>query len=193
MSTLAKTFSTPEDYLAIERKAEQKSEYYDGQMFAMSGVSRQHDRIEGQLYLLVGNHLRGRDCEWFTSAMRLLTPTGLFTYPDMSVVCGEAQFTDSSVDTLTNPVLLVEVLSPITEAYDRGRKAAWYRAIPSLREYLLIAQDCPEVDLFRRGQDGVWTVLDAAGLDASIELVSIGCTLRLRELYGRVFPATESA
>jgi len=187
MSTLAKTFVTPEEYLELERKAEYKSEYRDGRIYAMSGASRKHDRINAELYLLFGRHLAGGECEWFTANMRVLVEaSGLYTYPDLSVVFGEPQFTDAHVDTLLNPVLLVEILSPSTENYDRGWKAAAYRKIPSLQELLLIAQMSYEVDLHRRNPDGSWSRIRAAGLEASIELQSIGYTLRLSELYRRV-------
>jgi Uma2 family endonuclease len=187
MSTLAKPFVTPEEYLELERKAEFKSEYHDGKIYAMSGVSRWHDWINSQLSGLIYQHLRGSQCGWFTANMRVLVEaSGLYTYPDLSVVCGKAQFADDRFDTLTNPILLVEILSPSTEDYDRGRKAAMYRKIPSLQELLLIAQGAYEVELHRRGTDGTWSLIEVSGLDATIELRSIGYTLRLSELYERV-------
>src|SRR5664280_1384699 len=115
MSTLSSRFLSPEEYLEIERKADYKSEYYHGEMFAMSGVSRRHDRINVQLTFLIGQHLRGKRCEAFTANMRVLAASsGLYTYPDLSVACEEPQFADAQVDTLTNPALLVEILSPST-------------------------------------------------------------------------------
>ncbi|MCX6633353.1 MAG: Uma2 family endonuclease, partial [Candidatus Solibacter sp.] len=137
MSTLSNRLLSPAEYLEIERKADHKSEYHNGEMFAMSGCSRRHDRIVVPLTVLIGQHLRGKRCETFSANMRVLaTPSGLYTYPDLSVACEEPQFTDAQVDTLTNPTLLVEVLSPSTEDYDRGKKAKLYRAIPSLQELL---------------------------------------------------------
>jgi Uma2 family endonuclease len=187
MSTLANKFVTPEEYLEFERKAEYKSEYHDGKIYAMSGVSRRHDRINVPLSALLDRHLRGGKCEVFSSDMRVLVEaSGLYTYPDLSVVCGQARFADGHFDSLTNPVLLVEILSPSTEAYDRGLKAAMYRKIPSLQELLLIAQERYEVQLYRRIPDGTWSVMDFEGLDASVELQSIGYTLRLSELYERL-------
>jgi Uma2 family endonuclease len=189
MSTLAKPFVTPEEYLELERKAEFKSEYHDGKIYAMSGVSRRHDWIDTQLAFLIARHLDGGQCDLFSSNMRVLVEaSGLYTYPDLSVVCGEARFApaDSHVDTLLNPILLVEILSPSTEDYDRGRKAAMYRKIPSLQELLLIAQGAYEVELHRRGTDGTWSLIEVSGLDATIELTSIGYTLRLSELYKKV-------
>ena len=194
MSTLSKPFLSPEEYLAIERKAEDKSEYYHGEMFAMSGVSRTHDRINVQLTFLIGQHLRGKQCEAFTANMRVLaTASGLYTYPDLSVACEEPQFADAQVDTLTNPTLLVEILSPSTEDYDRGKKAKLYRAIPSLQELLIIAQDSYEVELYRRQADGSWSLMEAKGLESAIALASIGYTLSLRELYENVLGNVENA
>jgi len=194
MSTLANRSLSPEEYLEIERKAEYKSEYYNGEMFAMSGASRRHDRIVVPLTILIGQHLKGKRCETFSANMRVLaTPSGLYTYPDLSVACDEPQFADPHVDTLTNPTLLVEVLSPSTENYDRGKKAKLYRAIPSLQELLFIAQDSYEVELYRRQPDGTWSLIEARGLESAIALTSIGYTLSLRELYERVLGDSENA
>jgi len=194
MSTLANRFLTPQEYLEMERKAEYKSEYYNGEMFAMSGVSRRHDRIAVRLTFLIEQHVRGKRCEAFSANMRVLaTPSGLYTYPDLSVVCEEPQFEDAQVDTLTNPALLVEILSPSTENYDRGKKAKLYRAIPSLRELLFIAQDSYEVELYRRQPDGTWSLIEANGPESEITLTSIGYTLSLRELYEKARMGSENA
>ena len=187
MSTLPDTYITPEEYLEFERKADYKNEYLDGKIYAMSGVSRQHDWIESQLSFLIYQHLEGKDCHSYSSGMRVRIETrSVCTYPDLSVVCGQAQFTDPHVDTLTNPILLIEVLSPSTENYDRGLKAEIYREIPSLQELLLISQDRFKVELYRREPDGGWRLEEAKGLDASIELKSIAYTLRLSDLYKRL-------
>ena len=184
MSTLPKTFVTPEEYLERERKAECKSEYYNGEIFAMSGVSRWHDGIATALQFLIYRHLRGKNCRSYSAEVRVLAqPSGLYTYPDLTVVCGKPPYADSDVDTLINPILLVEVLSPSTEVYDRGQKAKLYRAIPLLQELLLVSQETYEVELYRRQPDGSWSIVSVTGLDASIELASIGYTLHLRELY----------
>jgi Uma2 family endonuclease len=185
---------SPQEYLAIERQAEGKNEYYNGEMFAMSGVSRRHDRINTRLAFLVARHLEGKRCEDFSSGMRVLAvPSGLYTYPDLSVACEEPQFADGQFDTLTNPTLLVEILSPSTENYDRGKKAKLYRAIPSLQELLLISQDSYEVELHRRQPDETWSLMEAKGPDASITLTSIGYTLSLRELYEKARMGSEDA
>lgn len=194
MSTLPKTFYTPEEYLALERQAEGRSEYHDGQIFAMSGASRWHSRIETQLTSLIEQHLAGRRCEAFSSSMRVLVvPSGLYTYPDLSVACDEPQFADALMDTLVNPTLLVEILSTSTEGYDRGTKAKLYRAIPSLRELLLVSQDGYEVELYRRQAGGGWLLIEAKGLDASVNLESIGYALLLRDLYKKVLAHREPA
>jgi Uma2 family endonuclease len=193
MSSLANSFITPEEYLERERQAQHKSEYYSGEVFAMSGVNRKHDGIAWQLHLLIGQQLRGKSCRAFTSDMRVLAlPSGLYTYPDLSLVCAKPQYADSQVDTLTNPTLLVEILSRSTEAYDRGQKAKLYRSVPSLQELLLIEQETYEVELYRRQPDGTWSIISALGLDSSIELTSIGCTLQLRELYEIVVADAEA-
>ncbi|MDR3703254.1 MAG: Uma2 family endonuclease [Candidatus Sulfopaludibacter sp.] len=186
MSTLPKSFVTPEEYLELERKVEYKSEYYNGEIFARFGASRRHNTVAMHLYGIMDRHLRARKCHGYPSDMRILAPDGLYTYPDFSATCDEPRYADTRLDTLVNPALIVEVLSPSTKAYDRGRKARLYRSMPSLKELLLIAQDQYEVELHRRREDGTWMLLNAVGLEASIELMSIGCTLQLGELYENI-------
>ena len=142
MSTQPKSFLTPEQYLEIERQAASKSEYWQGEMFAMAGASREHNLLAGNLYVSLHQQLRRRPCEVYQSDMRVWIPaTGLYTYPDVVAVCGEPRFTDDHVDTLVNPTFVAEILSPTTEAYDRGRKFEHYRKVESLQEYLLVAQE----------------------------------------------------
>ncbi len=186
MATLPKTHFTPEEYLELERKAESKSEYSNGEIFAMSGVGRKHDDIVAQLQMLLGQHLRGGGCRTQTADLRVRVTPNDYVYPDLSVVCGKRQFADTHLDTLINPTLLVEVLSPTTERYDRGQKAYLYRRIESLQQLLLISQDEYSVELHTRQPDGSWVLKSFTGLDASVELASIGYTLHLRELYERV-------
>ena len=179
---------TPQQYLALERAAETRSEYFDGRIYAMSGASRSHVRVTRNVTALLHPQLRGRDCELFTSDMKVrVSDTGLYTYPDATVVCGEPHFTDDVTDVLLNPTIVIEVLSPSTESYDRGRKFDHYRRLGSLREYVLIAQDRPHVERFTRGADGhAWVLTVAAGADATVELPSIACVLRVGDLYERV-------
>lgn len=192
MSALTNAVLTPEAYLEIERKAEYKSEYYNGEMIPMPTVNWKHSSLQGQVQCLIYGHLRATKYRVHSSSLRLLvTPAGLYTYPDLSVACEEAQYLESfDDDTLLNPALIVEVLSPSTEAYDRGKKAMLYREMPSLKEYLLIAQDSYDVELHRKQPDGTWCIFNATGLDSSIELTSIGYTLQLRELYEPLLPTT---
>jgi Uma2 family endonuclease len=187
MSSVPTAPLTPEEYLAFERRADHKSEYVNGQLFAMAGASRAHNRITtnvtGQLY----GQLRGRECEAFGSDMRVkVTATGLYTYPDVTVVCGEPLFEDDEVDTLLNPTVIVEVLSPSTEAYDRGDKFAHFRRLEALREYVLIAQDRHRVEQYTRQPDDRWLLTEVSDPGAALTLQSIGCRLTLSDIYDRV-------
>jgi Uma2 family endonuclease len=173
------------EYLQIERRAEFKSEFFDGEMFAMAGGSRAHSLIAANLVRELGNRLKGRPCVVFNSDLRVkVEATGLFTYPDVSAVCGPQRFLEE--DTLLNPSLLAEVLSESTEAYDRGLKFGHYRQIPSLREYLLISQSEPRLEQFVRQDSGHWVLRDAVGLEAELELPSLNITLALAEVFANV-------
>jgi Uma2 family endonuclease len=167
----------------MERAAEFKSEFFDGEMFAMAGGSRRHSLIASNLIRELGNRLTGRPCVVFNSDLRIkIEPTGLYTYPDASVVCGASKAVTGADDTIVNPVLVAEVLSDSTEAYDRGRKSEQYRQIPSLREYLLISQNNPHIELMVRGENQ-WILHEASGANAMIELPSLEITLALSEIY----------
>ncbi len=190
----APTSASPAEYLAAERLSETKHEYDRGLIVAMAGASRQHNRVTSNLTREIGIQLKGGPCEAYVSDMRVFVDaTGLFTYPDIVIACGEPRFLDAELDTLLNPVALVEVLSPSTEAYDRGKKFAHYRRIPSLVAYVLVAQDRPQVDRYtRRGDE--WVLTGFEGLDAELALEFAGVPVRipLREIYDRVqFPAAE--
>jgi Uma2 family endonuclease len=192
MSRPAEQFITAADYLALERRAETKSEYLNGHIYAMSGASRSHNRITFNLARRIGNQLAGSRCEGYVNDMRVkVSPTGLYTYPDVIVVCGEPRFEDADVDTLLNPKIIIEVLSDTTEAYDRGDKFAHYRALESLTGYLLVAQNEPRIEHFARQADRSWRYSVADGLEAAIEIATIDCVLQLAEVYERVvFPNT---
>jgi Uma2 family endonuclease len=187
MSLQPKTHLTPEEYLALERKAEYKSEYFAGEMFAMAGASERHISIVANvMYLLVGQ-LKGRPCKAYSNDMRVrVSPTGLFTYPDVVVVCGQPQFADEQKDTLLNPTLIVEVLSECTKDYDRGEKFEHYRTLTSLSEYVLIAQDKYHVEHFVRQPDNRWLLSETNRLEDVIHLSSIACDLALAEVYDKV-------
>lgn len=199
MSSQAKTYLTPEEYLAIERKAETKSEYFNGEMFplrgmgkphdafAMVGVSREHNLITANIIITLGHQLRDKPSELYPSDMRVRVPaTGLYTYPDVVLVCNEPKFEDDYFDTLLNPTLIVEVLSPSTASYDRIKKFGYYRTIESLSEYLLVAQDEYKVEQYVKQSDGRWLLEDISSLEGGIELTSIQCTLRLMDVYAKV-------
>jgi Uma2 family endonuclease len=182
MATRPKPFFTPEQYLAFEREAEAKHEYLDGQIFDMAGASREHNTISSNLHGLLWSSLRRNPCRPFTSDMKVLAgPFG--SYPDITVVCGEQRFQDEQRDALTNPTLVIEVLSDSTEAYDRGEKFLRYQQIESLREYVLVSQDRPRIERFLRQEDGSWNYLLIEGADAAVRLEAIGVTLSLAEVY----------
>jgi Uma2 family endonuclease len=187
MSSQRTSLLTPEEYLEIERRAERKSEYFQGEMFAMSGASRPHVLIVTNLVHELMLRLDARPCEIYSNDMRLrVTPNGLYTYPDVMVTCGEPQFADDQSDTLLNPVLIVEVLSESTRDYDRGRKFQHYRTLPSLIEYLTIEQDEPRIEHWTRQQEDHWDFVAIDDLAKSVELASIGCVLPLAEVYDRI-------
>lgn len=188
MASQTKTFLTPEEYLTIERQAETKSEYFDGEMFLMVGASREHNLIAVNIAGELRQQLKKRECEVYSTNMRTLIPaTGLYTYPDVIVVCGEPQFEDDNVDTLLNPTLIVEVLSESTGKYGRGKKFGHYLSIRSLAEYVMVTQDEYKVEVFTKQLDGRWLLSsDVSGLDATVELPSIECSLKLREVYDKV-------
>ncbi len=176
---------TPEEYLAYEQQAEYKSEYIDGQIIAMAGAGRKHNLITGNLFRVMGNQLLGRPCEVYMSEMRVkVSAQGLYTYPDLVAVCGDGQFEGAHEDTLLNPTLIIEVLSPSTELYDRKAKFGYYRQLPSLQEYLLVAQDQQLVEHFVRA-DGGWLLIEPAD-PAVLHLPSIGCTIALSDVYPKV-------
>ena len=187
MSRQPKPYLSPEDYLALERRAEWKSEYFDGEMIAMPRVNEAHCLIVVNTASELGRQLKKRPCKAYANDMRVkVSPTGLFTYPDVIVVCGQAQFDDSQRDTLLNPTLIVEVLSDSTEAYDRGRKFEHYRKLESLMEYVLIAQHRPHVESYRRQPDQRWVLTESDGLESSLRLDAIDCELALAEIYDKV-------
>lgn len=180
---------TPEEYLALERAAEYKNEYVDGEMRPMTPGGRVHGLITGNVLVHIAAPAQERGHWIFVSMMRIKVPaTGAYLYPDVLVVCGEVQVEDEKDDTLLNPTLIMEVLSPSTEAFDRGTKFAHYRRLPSLREYVLIAQDRVSVERFSR-QGESWVLTEANAADQTMALESIGCELPLSAVYRRVeFP-----
>jgi len=193
MSAQSQPRLTPEQYLEIERAAEFRSEFYNGFMYAMSGGSYKHAQIIGGLVRELGNALKKRPCSVVPIDLRLrVSPSGLYTYPDAIVICGEPKFADDQKDTLLNPTLIVEVLSPSTEAYDRGFKSAQYRTLASLQEYVLVSQAEPRMEVFHRQSDGHWLLSEAIGLESTCRFESLGCAVALADVYDKVnFTAAE--
>lgn len=182
----ADSYYTPEEYLELERAADYKSEYVNGRIYAMTGASREHNLITLNVATSLHNQLRGRPCEAYASDMRVkVSETGPYTYPDIAALCGEPQLEDRHLDTLLNPSTIVEVLSKSTESYDRGEKFAHYRRLPTLREYLLVAQDRMRVELYVR-QGEQWLLTEFSEPDAVVPLPSLECELVLRDIYQRI-------
>ena len=185
---------TPAEYLAFERQqVDAKHEYLDGQLLPMAetiqdmaGASLAHNRIVSNLVISLGTQMRGRSCDVFGSDMRIHVPaTGLYTYPDITALCDAPQFADDHLDTLLNPSVIIEVLSPTTEAYDRGLKFDHYRSIETLQTYVLMAQDRAHIETFQRQASG-WLLTDIKGLETRIRLEAIACELTLADVYARV-------
>lgn len=180
---------TPEEYLELERKAEYKSEYINGYIYAMAGTSENHNQITFNLSLAIGSQIRDRPCYAYAADRQIkVEETGLYAYPDLVALCGERQRVQNSLDTLLNPQVIIEVLSPSTEAYDRGEKFAHYRRIPSLTEYVMIAQDRMRVERYVR-QGEQWLMTELSDSESILRLESIGCEIPLAEIYAKVdFP-----
>lgn len=179
-------YYTPEEYLALEREAEYKSEYINGQIVAMAGASREHSLITGNLFWLLKSQLRGRTCEIHATEMRVsVSAQDMYTYPDIVVVCGESQWEDRHGDTLLNPTVIIEVLSPSTERYDRQTRFSYYDDLVSVQEYLLVAQDRMKIQHFVREDDG-WRVTMIIRPDAILELPSINCQVRVADVYADI-------
>lgn len=181
-------YISPEEYLAAERESLEKHEYFDGEIFLMAGSSLKHVTITGNISAELHARLKGRNCRPLQSDMRVHIPkTGLFTYPDVLVVCGKPEFLpDANLDTLTNPVLIVEVLSASTESYDKSIKFDNYRSLESLREYVLVSQDAKKVIRYTKQSDGSWVLMDFIGDKTEIVLSSIECRLSMEDIYDKV-------
>ena len=178
---------TEAEYLEIERAAEFKSEFFDGEMFAMAGGTPQHSLIATNLAGEFRNRLKAGPCVTYNTDLRIkVEATGLCTYPDLSVICGPLQFAEGTDDTAVNPTVIVEVLSDSTEAYDRGKKFEHCRQITTLQEYLLVSQKEPRIEQFIRQPDGRWVLNEAAGLEARLELPSLRISLSLAEVFAKV-------
>ena len=184
---------TEAEYLEFEFNSELKHQYINGEVLVMASSIWQHNQISGATMANLYNQLRGQDYTVIPSQQRIkVMATGLITYPDVGVVQGKPAIVDK-YDTIANPLVIIEILSASTEAYDRGVKFQHYRQIETLQDYLLIAQDKPHIEGFTRQDDGKWTLTEAVGLDSTFVIASIGCTLALADVYQNVtFPDTNT-
>jgi Uma2 family endonuclease len=174
---------TPEEYLRAERQAPFKSEFLDGTILAMSGASLAHNVLVANLIMELGPRLRRKGCQIYPSDLKVRQGSRFF-YPDVSAICGEPEFHDDEKDVVLNPSLLIEVLSPSTEKYDKGIKFLTYQQIPSLQEYLLVHQDLAQVEVYRRHLAGSWLYSRIEGLDGLLEI--LGIELSLEALYSGI-------
>ena len=185
------------EYLEFEETATERHEFHNGEVLAMSGGSPEHSEISTNTIIAVGNALRGKPCRNYDSNLRVrITSTNRYLYPDSSIICGPREFDpdDPKRRSVTNPRVLIEVLSPTTEAYDRGDKFDLYRKLTSFQEYVLIWQTTPRVETFLRGRDGAWTFTPFSGLDATLLLSTVDIRIPLAEIYtGVTFPDPLSA
>lgn len=178
---------TPEQYLEMEEDAEFKSEYISGEIFALAGATPRHVTINNNIASELHSCFKGRPCQAYANDLRVtVVPTGLRTYPDVIAVCGEPQFHPDDQNSLTNPTVLVEVLSPKTEAFDRGEKFAHFRRLDSFQEYVLVSQNRVRVEHFARQPDGRWLLTELSEPSQTLALSSVGCQIPLSDIYDRV-------
>ncbi len=183
----SKAYVSARQYLDQERQAEYRSEYWDGEIVGMAGASRSHNRITRNLTRWLTALLEGSGCEAFATETRVrVQECSAYFYPDMLIVCGDIQADEADVDTILNPTVLMEVLSPSTEAVDRGKKLTCYRTLPSLQTYVLIAQDTPRIDLYERQTDDRWMLSTLTGLNGRLVLEAVAVTLPLMDIYRNV-------
>ncbi|MDX1993958.1 MAG: Uma2 family endonuclease [bacterium] len=186
MAALPKQRYSPQEYLALDRASEFKHEYVNGEVFMMTGASREHNAITFNIAGALRTQLRGKPCQGYVNDMRVRIEGKRYAYPDVVVVCGTPEFEDAEVDTLLNPTVIIEVLSPSTEAYDRGTKFKKYREMPTLQEIVFVAQDAPHFEHYKRNELGEWVLADVMGLEADSHFPSINCTLHLGDVYDNV-------
>jgi Uma2 family endonuclease len=180
-------FITAEEYLVMERSADTKHEYYRGEVFAMSGASINHNKIFSRVFIELGIHLKGKSCTPYGSDFRINIPENtLYTYPDISIICGEADTTDEYRDNFTNPSVIIKILSNSTKDYDRGGKFNLYRSIKTLKEYILIDSTSVSVEIFSRNDDNSWRLVEFKNLADSFTIATIETTLALKEMYDNI-------
>ncbi|MCU0424675.1 MAG: Uma2 family endonuclease [Candidatus Kapabacteria bacterium] len=190
MSAQPKYLRTPDEYLAFERSSPEKHEYYQGEIFRMGGASNPHNIISVNIIGALRTQTRGKSCRVYASDMRTFIPTGLYTYPDVLIVCGKPEFLDNVFDTLLNPVVIIEILSGSTKNYDRTKKFDHYRSIPSLKAYVLVEQDFARVEIYSRIDDDnvppertLWAFQAASSLEETLHLAVVDCTINLADVY----------
>ncbi|MGI8640570.1 MAG: Uma2 family endonuclease [Pyrinomonadaceae bacterium] len=186
MSALPKPVYNLDEYLALEESAEYRSQFYNGEIFAMAGASRKHNIAAGNIYANLHFQLRNRPCEIYQNDMRIKVNAEFYTYPDIVVVCDEPQIEKKRGENLLNPLVIIEVLSPSTEKFDRGEKARLYRLMPSLKEYILISQDKPYIEHFVHQENGGWLLTEIAEMSEIFQLPTIFCELNLSDIYARI-------
>jgi Uma2 family endonuclease len=181
-------FVTPEEYLRRERLADFRSQYLNGEVFAMSGATWGHNLICTNITSSLHSQFKDGPCEVVATDQRVRVKTGdlLYTYPDIIVVCGEPRFVEGEFDNLLNPKIIIEILSPSTESFDRGKKFTLYAQLDSLAEYVLVSQERLNVDHFVRQPTGEWLFSGSASLETVVTLPSVGATLKLADIYNRV-------
>ena len=186
MDTIERKTFTESEYLELERNADFKSEYYNGEIFAMAGATLIHNKIVSNLIFLFNQFLKDKPCDVYPSDLRLqVEKSGLYTYPDITIVCGKAELLDNKFDTLKNPTVLIEVLSDSTEKYDRGQKFSFYREIPSLKEYILVSSKTMKIEKFKRLEDGNYLYIES-NEHQPFPIDSIDMNLNLEDVYNKI-------
>jgi Uma2 family endonuclease len=184
MASLPAVYTTPEQYLGLELEAGQRHEYVNGRIYDMAGSTPQHNRITVNISSALNLQLQSRGCQVFSIDVRVrVMETDLYTYPDIAVVCGRLAFDERDANTITNPRVIIEVLSPSTEAYDRGEKFAHYKRLPSLTDYLLVAQDCPRIERYTRQDDSSWLLTAEEKMENRVALDAVDVSLTLSDVY----------
>ena len=186
MSAAAQPRLSVEEYLALDREAEVKSEYFDGVLYPICGVSMAHSRLSARLGWRFEERLAGSPCVTFLSPLRVRVSRTKFVYPDLFVICGKPDLTDEQADTLTNPNLVLEILSPTTRDYDYGTKLDMYRELPSVEEYVLVSQDRQRIEVFRRMPNQEWRLMRHEGPDAILPLESLNISIPLSEIFSGI-------
>jgi Uma2 family endonuclease len=177
----------PQDYLAMERRSETRHEYYDGEIFALAGATEQHNIIVSNVLSAIHTQFKNRPCRVYVNEMKVkIEKTGLYTYPDIVAICGNSIFEDERTDILLNPMVIIEVLSDSTEAYDRGKKFEHYRKIPSLQEYILISQHTSHVEHFLRTESNQWILTEKDDIHETLIFPSINVNISLTDVYDKV-------